>query len=229
MRGRACATRCHLRKDIMSVARPPAVSTGSAAAVSLAVAALSAAAVLAAILALVSLGHVGLHDAAAYVAIVVAVMAPVAYFYRNIREERAEERRKEEEKSLVICGTCDELEGALDALDRSKHGSDALSFLIGGREVFFMNRRLHHGLYDSVVSSGRLYLVASDSRQKTQDAYDLIKNHNTYLAQTQKLAHSKDERDLEYADALYKRLDEIEKRMAKEIPGLVCELRGSIA
>lgn len=194
----------------------------------LAAAAPAAAVALPAIQALVYFGHVGLHDAASHIAITVAVTAPVAYFYKDIRGERAEERRKEEEEDRITEGVIIGPEDAVDAMDRTRYGNDAFSFVVDGREVFFMNRDLNHDLHDSMVFSGKLYLVGRGSHQKVQDAYALIKNHNACLALSKELAMSKDEQSLKRADALYKELDAMEKRISKEIPELVRELRRSL-
>ena len=44
-----------------------------------------------------------------------------------------------------------------------------------------MNRMLNHDFYDSLVFSGKINFLTTDIRQKTQDMFQLIKDHNSFI------------------------------------------------
>ena len=51
----------------------------------------------------------------------------------------------------------------------------------GGKKYLFINRMLNHDFYDSLVFSGKINFLPTELQQKTQDIFQMIKDHNLFI------------------------------------------------
>lgn len=50
-----------------------------------------------------------------------------------------------------------------------------------GEKYYFVNRMLNHDFYDSLVFSGKINFLPTRIQQQTQDVFQLIKDHNSFI------------------------------------------------
>lgn len=102
-----------------------------------------------------------LNNLASIVTILSLGIAPFVYFWKKNLDEKSERKRASE--NLYI-----ELNDALDGSDASKH-DDLKIIKTKDKKLAFMNRRLNHDFYDSLVSSGKINFLTSELQQPIQD------------------------------------------------------------
>lgn len=153
-----------------------------------------------------------------YIAAMVAVLAfAVSQSMRVLLYEADRDQRRESMcQSLRL-----ELDDTMESLGSAKYKSDGvLLTLDNGKKVYFINRYLNHGIYDSVLYSGDISLVRMESQQDLQNTYQLIKYHNKLLDQMTEISIRERTMYPKEADRIYVALDAVERRLLKEIPGI---------
>lgn len=118
----------------------------------------------------------GLFDRLApFIASVTVALAPFVYFLKTKHNENSERTRAS--RNLYA-----ELDNTLGALDEKSHPDNfKVVEFEDGKECYFMNRMLNHDFYDSLVFSGRINFLPTEIQQQTQDAFQLIKDHNSFI------------------------------------------------
>lgn len=91
------------------------------------------------------------------------------------------DEKKRASKNLYL-----ELENVLDALDDKKYKDNFYNVRVNDKdgkvvEVYFMNRRLNHDFYDSLIYSGMINFLEPDIQQAIQDTFKRVKMHNEFL------------------------------------------------
>ena len=118
-----------------------------------------------------------------------------------------------------------ELDDTLNALNETKH-SDLITEESGNEEFHFMNRKLNHDFYDSLIFSGKINFLESDTQQPMQDIFQKIKDHNFYIRKIRNIEDCANlpgdttSKTLRY----YKILSQDEKQLLKDIPKMKKEL-----
>ena len=137
---------------------------------------------------------------------VTVVLAPFVYFLKTKHSEYSERTRAS--RNLYI-----ELNNTLDALDEKSY-PDSFSVVEfeGGQKYYFMNRMLNHDFYDSLVFSGKINFLPTEIQQKTQDAFQLIKDHNSFIRSIRNIEDraGPDEDINSKTKRYYKELDRVE-------------------
>ncbi|MCE2508410.1 MAG: hypothetical protein J4G04_03795 [Nitrosopumilaceae archaeon] len=118
----------------------------------------------------------GLFDRLApFITSVTVALAPFVYFLKTKHNENSERTRAS--RNLYT-----ELNNTLGALDEKSHPDNFMVVEFeDGKKYYFMNRMLNHDFYDSLVFSGRINFLPTGIQQKTQDAFQLIKDHNSFI------------------------------------------------
>lgn len=118
----------------------------------------------------------GLFDRLApFITSVAVVLAPFVYFLKTKHNENSERTRAS--RNLHT-----ELDNTLSALDEKSHpNSFKVAEFEDGKKYYFMNRMLNHDFYDSLVFSGKINFLPTVIQQKTQDVFQLIKDHNSFI------------------------------------------------
>ena len=178
---------------------------------------------------------------ASIVTILSLVGAPIAYFVKQDDREKEKEIEKERERKLAEAmererklaeamerrRTSKNLYGELfDTLSAIKGGTfpkDLIDVNIGSKTFTFTNRFLNHDIYDSLIFSGGIKFLDSELLQKTQNIFNMIKNHNHYL----RLAldnRGKDNKVSKTTMQYYVLLDKYERQLLDEIPRVMDHL-----
>ena len=112
---------------------------------------------------------------ASFITSVAVILAPFVYFLKTKHNENSERTRAS--RNLYT-----ELDNTLSALDEKSHPN---SFKVvefeDGKKYYFINRMLNHDFYDSLVFSGKINFLPTVIQQKTQDMFQLIKDHNSFI------------------------------------------------
>lgn len=112
---------------------------------------------------------------AQFIAIVTVALAPFVYFLKTKHSENSERTRAS--RNLHA-----ELNNTLDALDEKSHLDNfKVVEFEDGKKYYFMNRMLNHDFYDSLVFSGKINFLPTGIQQQTQDTFQLIKDHNSFI------------------------------------------------
>ena len=154
---------------------------------------------------------------AAIVTILSLVITPVLYFVKRWYESQAERRRVSQNFYL-------ELGDTRDVLDTEKSGDLRVVRLSSDETVYFMNRKLNHDFYDSLVFSGKINFVKPELQQRVQDVFHHIKDHNFCLHrihELEDLTSGNTTNILEY----YRMLGEADYLLRTRIPELVDEFK----
>lgn len=120
-----------------------------------------------------------------------------------------------------------ELKDTLDALDRKKYPTTAISFTLeDDTEVFYCRRMLNHDYYDSLIFSGRVDELESSVIQPLQDIFRTIKDHNDYLTRALHLEDdAPPETKIPYSAVSYFQwMDKNEKILVESIPKMIKKL-----
>ena len=118
-----------------------------------------------------------------------------------------------------------ELDDTLNALNETKH-SDLITVESGNEKSHFINRKLNHDFYDSLIFSGKINFLESDTQQPMQDTFQKIKDHNFYIRKIRNIEDCANlpgdttSKTLRY----YKILSQDEKQLLKDIPKMKKEL-----
>ena len=142
------------------------------------------------------------------------ILAPVIYFLQKAHDRRDERGRAS--SSLYL-----ELDDALNGLDERKH-DDLLMVETKNRNVYFMNRLLNHGFYDSLISSGKITFIRPELHQPIQDTFQHIIGRNETLHKIRELQESGAQ--AESAHPHYESLEEYEEYLIDNIPNIMREL-----
>lgn len=118
----------------------------------------------------------GLFDRfASFITSVAVILAPFVYFLKTKHNENSERTRAA--RNLYT-----ELDDTLNALDEKSHMD---SFRVveseDGKKYYFISRMLNHDFYDSLVFSGKINFLPTAIQQDTQDMFQLIKDHNSFI------------------------------------------------
>ena len=119
-----------------------------------------------------------------------------------------------------------ELDDALDGLDEKNHG-DLREVEIENRHIYFMNRLLNHGFYDSLISSGKITFIRPELQQPIQDTFQCIIARNEMLYRIRELQESGAQ--AESAHHHYKSLARYEEYLINNIPSIMRELEKEYA
>ena len=95
-------------------------------------------------------------------------------------------RSRDNEKKRASRNLYLELDNILDGLDDKKYKDDFYNVRVSDRDgedmtVYFMNRRLNHDFYDSLLYSGMINFLEPDIQQAIQDTFKRVKMHNEFL------------------------------------------------
>ncbi|ABK76954.1 hypothetical protein CENSYa_0318 [Cenarchaeum symbiosum A] len=125
-------------------------------------------------------------DPIEWVALIVSTLAAIGTIVTVVISAYKYFGKKNAEKIRSIQNLYCELNDTLKGLDILKYPHNVLSMKIdvsAGNEkiAYFMNRSLNHDFYDSLISSGAIYLLDQDIQQTIQHIFRLIKTHNNYL------------------------------------------------
>lgn len=142
------------------------------------------------------------------------VATPVFYFLQKAHNNRDERSRAS--GSLYL-----ELDDALNGLDERKYG-DLRTVKVYNRSIYFMNRLLNHGFYDSLISSGKITFIRPRLQQPIQDIFQKIKQRNEILYKVRDLQDSGSQITSAYAH--YESLAEYEEQLITTIPNIMREL-----
>ena len=149
---------------------------------------------------------------APFITSVTVVLAPFVYFLKTKHSEYSERTRAS--RNLYT-----ELNNTLDALDEKSYPD---SFRVvefeGGQKYYFMNRMLNHDFYDSLVFSGKINFLPTEIQQKTQDTFQLIKDHNSFIRSIRDIEDraGPDENISLKTERYYKELDRVEAELLDE-------------
>lgn len=179
-------------------------------------------AMLGAVALLATAAGVGLDDTASAVTIVLFVASPSAYVVKVFWN-------RSDEKKRASWDAYRELGNARDGLDREKYESSVVRFVTRmGEEAYFMRRKLNHGLYDSLVFTGKIALISRGLQQLIQDAYSLIKMHNDGVMQLQRLSYEKKEELPEEGIPICEALRDMEEKLRESIPKILDGLEATV-
>ena len=178
---------------------------------------------------------------ASIVTILSLVGAPIAYFVKQDEREKEKEMEKERERKLAEAmererklaeamerrrtskNLYGELFDTLSAIKGDTFPRDLIDVDFGGKTFTFTNRFLNHDIYDSLIFSGGIKFLDSELHQKTQNIFNMIKNHNHYL----RLALENRDKDNKISKATmqyYVLLDKYERQLLDEIPHVMDHL-----
>lgn len=143
------------------------------------------------------------------------ILAPGIYFLQKAYDRRDERSRAS--NSLYL-----ELDDALNGPDEKNH-DDLRRVRIKNRHIYFMNRLLNHGFYDSLISSGKITFVRPELQQPIQDTFQHIISRNEILYKIRELQESGAQADSAYPH--YKSLAGYEEYLINNIPNLMHELK----
>ena len=102
-------------------------------------------------------------------------LAPFVYFLKTKRNENNERTRASQ--NLYT-----ELDNTLNALDEKAHPDNFKMVEFEGRKkYYFINCMLNHDFYDSLVFSGKINFLPTGIQQQTQDVFQMIKDHNSFI------------------------------------------------
>ena len=102
-------------------------------------------------------------------------LAPFVYFLKTKHNENNERTRASQ--NLYT-----ELDNTLKALDEKAYPDNfKVVEFEGGKKYYFINRMLNHDFYDSLVFSGKINFLPTNIQQQTQDVFQLIKDHNSFI------------------------------------------------
>ena len=110
----------------------------------------------------------------------------------------------------------------MDGLDE-KHGDLKVATPDDGQKVYFMNRMLNHGTYDSLVMSGKVIVINPSLQQPIHDIFHVIAEHNTFLQKIREMEETADRRS--WASRYYRQIGRVDERLLKDIPPLLGDLR----
>ncbi len=178
---------------------------------------------------------------ASIVTILSLVGVPIAYFVKQ--NERENEREMERERERKMAETMEKERKMTEVLERERTSKnlygelfDTLSAIKGdtfpkdlldvefnGKTLTFTNRFLNHDIYDSLIFSGGIKFLDSELHQKTQNIFNMIKNHNHYLRLTIE-NRGRDEKISRATMQYYVLLDKYERRLLDEIPFMMTHL-----
>ena len=142
------------------------------------------------------------------------ILAPGIYFLQKAHDRRDERSRAS--GSLYL-----ELNDALNGLDEKNHG-DLRRVWIENSPIYYMNRLLNHGFYDSLISSGKITFIRPELQQPIQDTFQNIIARNKTLYKIRELKESGAQAKL--AHPHYERLAEYEEYLINNIPSIMREL-----
>lgn len=145
---------------------------------------------------------------AAVVATLSLTVSPGLYFMRRLHSDLEESQRAS--VSLYM-----EMRDTLYGLDPSNH-PDLRVVSIENRPVYFMSRMLNHGVYDSLVNSGKITFIDPDLQQAIQKLFQHVKDHNMALQKVREMQESNVEPFRSYH--LYRKLEESEQSLLYNIP-----------
>lgn len=120
-----------------------------------------------------------------------------------------------------------ELKDTLDALNRKKYPTSAISFTLeDDTEVFYCRRMLNHHYYDSIIFSERLDELEPSIIQPLQDIFRTIKEHDDYLTRALHLEDdAPPETKIPYSAVSYFQwMDKHEKILLHTIPKMIKKL-----
>ena len=140
-------------------------------------------------------------------------MAPVIYFWKKRQDYMNERSRASENLHTELCD-------AFDGLNERRHGDLKKVKLPNHKETYFMNRMFNHDFYDSLVFSGKINFLPPKIQQPTQDTFQKIKDHNTYLRKIREIEDDAGEAEdvSKKTTRYYEMLDKIEEELLADIP-----------
>ena len=150
-------------------------------------------------------------------------LAPFVYFLKTKHKENSERTRASQ--NLYT-----ELDNTLKALDEKAHPDNfKVVEFEDGKKYYFINRMLNHDFYDSLVFSGKINFLQSNIQQLTQDVFQLIKDHNSFIKRIRYIEDSvdSDEAVLSKTRRYYEALHRTEAELLAErsIPLLKTKLK----
>lgn len=149
---------------------------------------------------------------APFITSVTVALALFVYFLKTKHSEYSERTRASRNPYT-------ELNNTLDALDEKSYPDSfrEVEFKCG-QKYYFMNRMLNHDFYDSLVFSGKINFLPTEIQQKTQDAFQLIKDHNSFIRSIRNIEDSAcpDEDISSKTKRYYKELDRVEAELLDE-------------
>ena len=98
-----------------------------------------------------------------------------------------------------------------------------------GEKYYFVNRMLNHDFYDSLVFSGKINFLPTRIQQQTQDVFQLIKDHNSFIRSIRDIednvgsAEDISSKTKRYYEALHRA--EVELLAERGIPSLKTKLK----
>ena len=142
------------------------------------------------------------------------ILAPGIYFLQKAHDRRDERSRAS--GSLYL-----ELDDALNGLDENKQ-DDLREVELKNHHIYFMNRILNHGFYDSLISSGKITFIRPELQQPIQDTFQHIIGRNETLYKIRELEESGAQ--AESAHPHYESLARYEEYLINSIPKIMREL-----
>lgn len=149
---------------------------------------------------------------ASLVAIYSLIIAPPAYFLKKKMDAEGERR-------TASIGIMAELTSAMDGLDEKKYNDLKIATLGNGQKVYFMNRMLNHGTYDSLVMSGKMIVIDPNLQQPIHDVFQIIIDRNDFLQKIRNMEEAGDR--LSMADRYYLQLNSAEETLLNMVPPLL--------
>lgn len=140
-------------------------------------------------------------------------------------------KERNDEKSRASRNLYLELENTLQSIDYENY-QDNFGYVNivnkrGGQEtVYFMNRRLNHDFYDSMIYSGKINFLEPFLQQKVQDAFKYIKIHNEFLTVVLNIPDTHADKAIpSKSHKYYELLERSEVYLRDEIPKIMEELQ----
>ncbi len=166
-------------------------------------------------------GENALTNLAAVVTILSLGISSILYFVKRWHDTSTEKRRAS--KNLYT-----ELDDALDGLDEKIYTNDLRKIKLNDKDyAYFMNRRLNHDFYDSLIFSGKINFLKSELQQSVQDIFQIIKDHNFYLKKIRDIEDNARVGDdiSSITKRYYEQLDKDEKSLLERIPKMKEKLK----
>lgn len=146
--------------------------------------------------------------------------APIAYFTRQYDKEREAEQTEAMERLRASKNLYGEMLDTLRTIRGDMFPEDCFDLKLNDKTVTFTKRFLNHGIYDSLVFSGGIRFLDYDVQQEIQNVFNMIKYHNRYLGMILESTAGDGEAS-EGSMRYYEVLDGYERRLLKDIPGVL--------
>ncbi len=169
--------------------------------------------------------HDLLNKWASLITIISVVGIPLVYFLNQNIKENEQKQKIKDELNRASANLLVELDDTLNALNETKH-NDLKTVESGNEKFHFINRKLNHDFYDSLIFSGKINFLESDIQQPMQDTFQKIKDHNFYI---RKIRNIEDRANLPGDTTsktlrYYKILSKDEEQLLEDIPKMKKEL-----